>query len=201
MPVGGGVSGLPCAVGPGCVLHKGSHHRVSETSVLALRLLAQLCALVQGCRLPGGGASYSNSHRSAARASRTGETLEPGPRSGLSGRGRESRHCGGRMCKGPLLGEDRNHGSHTSLLAWAQHPVTPEPRSQSPVGGPGQENPYGDTIVEWVTRPAPLGHPSALSVRFAVMGTLAGLCQYPTPCNSVESPSFPMAPLSCSPTS
>lgn len=82
------------------MLHKSSHHGVNETSNLALTLPAQLCALVQGCCLPGGGATYSKSDRGAARLARlreqdmcAGDRLEPGPRLSLSDRGRESRHC------------------------------------------------------------------------------------------------------------
>lgn len=83
----------------GCVLHKGSLHGVNETSNLALTLLAQLCALVQGCCQPGGGATCSKSDRGAARLAGlreqdlcTGDGLEPGPRMGLSDREGESRH-------------------------------------------------------------------------------------------------------------
>lgn len=84
----------------GCVLHKSSHHGVNETSNLGLTLLAWVGALVQGCCLPVGGATYSKSDRGAARLAGlreqdmcTGDRLEPGPKLSLSDRGRESRHC------------------------------------------------------------------------------------------------------------
>lgn len=40
--------------------------------------------------------------------------------------------------------------------------MTPEPHFQASLRGPGQENPYMDTILEQVTDPGPLGHPTAL---------------------------------------
>lgn len=52
----------------GCVLHKGSFHRVNETSDLALTLLAQLCALVPGCCLLGGETTYSKSEQRCCKA-------------------------------------------------------------------------------------------------------------------------------------
>ena len=95
----------------GCILFKNSHHGVNVMSTLALTLLAQLCALVQGRGQPSGGPSYSKIHGSAARASGTSwdqdvftvERLEPGPRMSLSGRERESRHSAeGGCAKGHL---------------------------------------------------------------------------------------------------
>lgn len=65
-------------------------------------------------------------------------------------------------------------------------PEAPEPRSQASLGGPGQENPYVDTISAWVTYPDPLSHLAAL-FHSDMMGTYRGLCHSHTPSCSLTS--------------
>lgn len=65
-------------------------------------------------------------------------------------------------------------------------PVAPEPQSQVSLRGPGQENPYADTISAWVTHPDPLATPPPCSVPSDVTGTHGCLCHSHTP----HGPSF-----------